>query len=85
MTLRSYRIRTGTPEVDVARTARAWTDRSAQLVDVREPDEWEKRHIPDSIHIPLGRLGVARGELMKEIPVIVFAARECAVCRGRRS
>ena len=68
-----------TPEVDVAETARVWADRSAQLVDVREPTEWADAHIPGSIHIPLGELGRRSGELIKEIPVVV-------VCRsGQRS
>jgi rhodanese-related sulfurtransferase len=68
-----------TPEVDVAETARVWTDRSAQLVDVREPNEWREGRIPGSIHIPLGELGRRSDELIKEIPVVV-------VCRsGHRS
>ena len=61
-----------TPEVDVAETARVWADRSAQLVDVREPDEWEDGHIPGSIHIPLGELGRRSDELIREIPVVVL-------------
>ena len=65
----------GTPEVDVAETARAWTDRSAQLVDVREPVEWDEGHIPGAIHIPLGNLLARAEELMKDVPVIV-------VCRS---
>ena len=68
-----------TPEVDIAETARVWADRSAQLVDVREPDEWDEAHIPGSIHIPLGELGRRSDELIKEIPVVV-------ICRsGQRS
>ena len=68
-----------TPEVDVAETARIWAERSAQLVDVREPREWASGHIPGALHIPLGELGRRSGELMKETPVIV-------VCRsGQRS
>lgn len=70
---------TTTPEVDVAETARVWTERSAQLVDVREPDEWAEGHIPEAIHIPLGDLAERAGELIKETPVIT-------VCRsGHRS
>jgi hydroxyacylglutathione hydrolase len=62
----------GTPEVDVAEVARVWADRSAQLVDVREPDEWADGHIPDSIHIPLGELAQRADELIKETPVVVL-------------
>ena len=68
-----------TPEVDVTETARVWTERSAQLVDVREPNEWAEGHIPGAIHIPLREIRQRSGELMKETPVIV-------VCRsGQRS
>jgi rhodanese-related sulfurtransferase len=68
-----------TPEVDVTETARMWAERSAQLVDVREPKEWAEGHIPGAIHIPLWEIGQRSGELMKEAPVIV-------VCRsGQRS
>ena len=70
---------TTTPEVDVVETARLWTDRSAQLVDVREPEEWAEGHIPGSIHIPLGDLAGRARELIKETPVIT-------ICRsGQRS
>ncbi|HYP61307.1 MAG TPA: rhodanese-like domain-containing protein [Thermomicrobiales bacterium] len=64
-----------TPEVDVAETTRVWADRSAQLVDVREPKEWAEGRIPGSIHIPLGELGRRSDELIREIPVVV-------VCRS---
>jgi hydroxyacylglutathione hydrolase len=62
----------GTPEVDVAEVARVWADRSAQLVDVREPDEWADGHIPGAIHIPLGELAQRSDELIKEMPVVVL-------------
>ncbi len=45
-----------TPEVDAAEAARVWVERSAQLVDVREPDEWAEGHMPGALHIPLGDL-----------------------------
>ena len=61
-----------TPEVDLTETARVWTDRSAQLVDVREPDEWAEGHIPGAIHIPLGDLAERAGELIAESPVVLI-------------
>ena len=70
---------TNTPETDVAEAARVWSERSGQLVDVREPVEWNDGHIPGAIHIPLGDLAGRTNELIKESPVI-------AVCRsGHRS
>jgi rhodanese-related sulfurtransferase len=80
MTL-STMLNTGstTPEVDVAETSRAWTDKSAQLVDVREPREWADGHIPGAIHIPLGDIVRRSTELAKDQSVI-------AICRsGHRS
>jgi rhodanese-related sulfurtransferase len=63
---------TTTPEVDVAETVQRWSDRSAQLVDVREPKEWVDGHIPGAIHIPLGDLARRANELIKETPVITI-------------
>ena len=66
-------------EVDVAYTVRARTSHATQIVDVREPDEWDEGHIPGAIHIPLGDLAARLGELDPTRPVI-------AVCRsGQRS
>ena len=68
-----------TPEVDVAEAARARAAGTAQLVDVREPDEWAEGRIPGAVHIPLGDLPARAGEVDPTRPVI-------AVCRsGRRS
>ncbi len=68
-----------TPEVDVTEAARAWATGAAQIVDVREPDEWAAGHIPDAVHIPHGELPTRTGELDPARPVIT-------VCRsGRRS
>ena len=53
--------------------------RSFQLVDVREPFEWEICHIPGSVLIPLGELPSRLGELESDAPVV-------AICHtGRRS
>ena len=51
----------------------------AQLVDVREPYEWEAGHIAGAHHIELERLAFRADEIDKERPVIFH-------CRlGRRS
>jgi rhodanese-related sulfurtransferase len=50
-----------------------------QLVDVREPEEWEAGRIEGAHHIPLRELGARLGEIDKGRPVV-------AVCRsGARS
>jgi rhodanese-related sulfurtransferase len=63
-----------TPEVDLAEAVRVWTERSGQLVDVREQSEWDDGHIPDSIHIPLGQISERAHELTRELPVVVLCA-----------
>lgn len=42
-----------------------------QIVDVREPDEWQQARIPGSRHIPLGDLQRRAGELDRNQPVLV--------------
>jgi hydroxyacylglutathione hydrolase len=67
------------PEVTVAQFAGEWHPGEAQLVDVREPDEWTEGHAPRAILIPLGELMSRRGELDPARPVVT-------ICRsGRRS
>lgn len=71
--------RAGAPETDVAQAAEARAKRTAQIVDVREPDEWAEGHIPGAVHIPLGELPLRQHELDRTQPVIT-------VCRsGNRS
>ena len=49
------------------------------FVDVREKDEWEEIHIPNTTHIPLGELARRQKELPKDQQIVV-------VCRsGNRS
>ena len=51
----------------------------AQLIDVREPYEWEAGRIAGAVHIELERLAGRSDELAKDKPVIF----QCRV--GRRS
>ncbi|QTH40973.1 rhodanese-like domain-containing protein [Cohnella sp. LGH] len=49
------------------------------IIDVREPEEWESGHIPNAKHLPLGSIGERQGELDRSQPYVV-------VCRsGNRS
>ncbi|MHB1126323.1 MAG: rhodanese-like domain-containing protein [Bacillota bacterium] len=45
-----------------------------QIVDVREPYEFEQGHLPGSLLIPLGQLSGRMGELNQEQPVLVVCA-----------
>ena len=68
-----------TPEVTVEQFVNGWGPDRAQLVDVRELDEWVEGHAPGAALIPLGELEARRGELDTARPVVT-------VCRsGRRS
>lgn len=67
------------PVADVApaEAARLAEAGQALLLDVREPDEWERGHAPRAVHLPLGELDPAT--VPSDRPVI-------AVCRsGNRS
>jgi hydroxyacylglutathione hydrolase len=66
-------------EVTVEQFVRQWDPGEAQLVDVREPNEWADGHAPRAVLIPLEQLAVRRGELDPTRPVVT-------ICRsGRRS
>jgi rhodanese-related sulfurtransferase len=66
------------PEIDIEEADRR-QQAGAQLVDVREKQEWDEAHIPNTVHIPLGDLGRRAGELDTSRPVV-------ALCRsGNRS
>ena len=69
----SYPPEVSVPEAAEKRTAGAF------ILDVREPQEWEEIHIPDSTLIPLGQLQSRLSEVPKDREVVV-------ICRsGNRS
>ena len=58
---------------------------NAQVVDVREPDEYAAGHLPESRNIPAARLDERSGELdkLKDMPLILVCqtgARSGAAC-----
>lgn len=61
-------------EVDLDTFADAHA-KGATLLDVRNPDEYEERHIPGAILIPLGELGDRLEEVPKASPLYVVCAR----------
>jgi rhodanese-related sulfurtransferase len=65
-------------EISVAQ-ALAKRDSGAFILDVRQPEEWNEAHIPDSTLIPLDQLSNRLNELPKDQEIVV-------VCRsGNRS
>jgi hydroxyacylglutathione hydrolase len=58
-------------QVDAVQAKSALTDRGAQLIDVRNPDEWAKGHLPGARHIPLASLPDRLDELNASAPVVL--------------
>lgn len=49
-----------------------WLERGAQLVDVREPWEYARGHIPGAVSIPMGEIVARQGEIVD--PVVLVCA-----------
>jgi rhodanese-related sulfurtransferase len=65
-------------EISVA-DAVAKRDTGAFILDVRQPEEWNEFHVPDSTLIPLDQLAARMNELPKDREIVI-------VCRsGNRS
>ncbi len=54
-------------------TAREWLSKGALVIDVRSQAEFQERHLPGAINIPLNRLGdeIARHALSNEQPLLL--------------
>jgi phage shock protein E len=54
-------------------TAREWLKRGALVIDVRSEGEFQARHVPGALNIPLDRLGdeIARRAPDKEQPLLL--------------
>lgn len=52
-------------------------DKKAVIIDVREDDEWQDKHIPGALHIPLAQLNSRLAELApyKNKPIITQCQR----------
>ena len=53
--------------------AREWLKKGALVIDVRSEGEFQERHLPKAINIPLGRLGeeIAQRAPNKEQPLLL--------------
>ena len=81
----AWMISRGTSETDSfpleisAQEAVAKKDAGAFILDVRQPEEWNEFHVPDSTLIPLGELASRLDDLPKDQEIVI-------VCRsGNRS
>jgi rhodanese-related sulfurtransferase len=75
----------GVAEVDTLEAVQLINQQDALLLDVREDSEYESGHIPNSKHIPQGRVGERLKELekYKGKPVVVLCRsgnRSTAAC-----
>lgn len=61
-----------TPEIDIEDFATAHG--SALLVDVREPDEYVRGHVPGAVLMPMGQLANRVGEIDRTASVFVICA-----------
>jgi rhodanese-related sulfurtransferase len=79
MTSRDTAETTGYPREISVEEAVAKRDSGAFILDVRQPEEWNEFHVPDSTLIPLAELASRVDELPKDQEIVV-------VCRsGNRS
>ena len=59
-----------------------------QLLDVRQPKEYERKHLPGAIHIPMVELFSRISELKPQLPILVYclcgmrSKAACQVLRG---
>lgn len=68
--------RSGGVEVNPAEATLLINRQDAQVIDVREPDEFAAGHLPEARNIPVGKLADRVGELekFKDKPVILCCA-----------
>jgi len=62
------------PEVDLASFEAAWRD-GATVLDVRNLDEYEEKHVPGAVLVPLPELGGRIDEVPAGRPLYVICAR----------
>jgi thioredoxin 1 len=60
-------------EVDIPTFAAAFAA-GATVLDVRNPDEYEEKHVPGAVLIPLGELSGRTGEIPAGDPLYVICA-----------
>ncbi|MDD9149283.1 MULTISPECIES: rhodanese-like domain-containing protein [unclassified Sporolactobacillus] len=56
--------------------------RKAQLIDVREPDEFKSGHILGARNIPLSQLKMRKSEIRNDMPIYLYCANGVRSARG---
>ncbi len=62
------------PEADLESFEAAWRE-GAAILDVRNPDEYEEKHVPGAVLVPLPELGERLDEVPEGRPLYVICAR----------
>ena len=57
-------------DVTTEQAAGALADGSAQVIDVREQDEWDAGHIDGARHLPMGELQAQAASIDRDTPVL---------------
>jgi len=73
MSIRDFFRPVGSIEADEVR--RLIKDRRLDeynVIDVREPNEYAKGHLPGALHIPLGELSIKSSELDHSKPTVAY-------------
>jgi rhodanese-related sulfurtransferase len=62
------------PEVDTEALEAAWRT-GAAVLDVRNPDEYQEKHVPGAVLVPLPQLADRIGDVPEGRPLYVICAR----------
>ena len=66
--------------------ARDWLKKGAKVIDVRSESEYQERHLPGAINIPISRLSEAIGQHVpdKAQPILLhcLAGGRSGICQG---
>ncbi len=62
------------PEVDLQAFEVAWRE-GATVLDVRNPDEYEEKHVPGAVLVPLPELGERIDDVPDGRPLYIICAR----------
>lgn len=76
-----------TPTTEPAALSERLGDRGVLVLDVRQPGEWRRGHIPGSVNLPLPQLKSKLATLPRERTIVAVCAsghRSAVACRALR-